>query len=261
MSKKTLFLTILLLIIALVGLIFGVLTFYRFYVIQNLYGKIHENVKKDNYYMKTIIKTADDSTSTTEAYYREGVGKLVAENGVYTWVDGEYAYMVDEENKQVYVLNIENENLGLVSYDMFANIVPGYNKNIFNRLFIAGNLKNTIEMPSSSNSNSYIIKTSDKTATKTIWLNEKGTPYKGEVLFKNGEKVTYEYDIKFNNVTLKNIELPRIDSYKIIDADTKETVLDNTNNINSNATDLNNTSNVTDLNNTSNITDLNNASN
>ena len=225
MNKKVLVLIIIGIILAVIGFIFGGLTIYRFCVIQNIYGKINENVLKENYYLKTTV-VSKNNNSTTESYYRNGVGKLIAENGIYTWADGEYAYLVDEENKDVYVLNIENENLGLVSADMFASIVPGFNRNIFERLIIAGNLKNTIKKSKENEKKCYIIKVSDENSVKTIWLNEKATPYKGEVQFNNGEVFKYEYEIKFNSVTLKDIELPQIDDYTVVDAETNEIIQD-----------------------------------
>ncbi len=227
MDKKTLFLIIFIFIVVIIGLIFGIITFYRFFLIQNINGKLYENIEKDNYYLKTEVKSYDGNVSVTEAYYRDGVGKLVAENGVYTWADGEYAYMIDEANKKAYVLDIKNENLGLVSYNMFATVIPSFNKSFFERLFIAGNLKNTIKKTKENGSVYYIIKVSDENVTREIWLNEKATPIKGQLLFEDGKIINYEYNIKFNEVKLKDIELPRVDDYTVIDTETNEVVLDN----------------------------------
>ena len=229
MNKKVFILMSVGIVFAIIGIIFGSITIYRFCLLQSLYGRIHENVLKGNYYLKTTV-ISDDSNSSTEAYYRDGVGKLVAENGVYTWADGEYAYLIDEENKEAYILNIENENLGLVSYDMFAVLVPGYNKSFFERLIIAGNIKNTLKQTKDDGKKCYIIKVNDNNVTRTIWLNEKATPYKGEVVFNNGKIFKYEYNIKFNQVTLKSIELPRIDDYKVVNAETNEIIQDPKNN-------------------------------
>ena len=200
MNKKVFILMSVGIVFAIIGIIFGSITIYRFCLLQSLYGRIHENVLKGNYYLKTTV-ISDDSNSSTEAYYRDGVGKLVAENGVYTWADGEYAYLIDEENKEAYILNIENENLGLVSYDMFAVLVPGYNKSFFERLIIAGNIKNTLKQTKDDGKKCYIIKVNDNNVTRTIWLNEKATPYKGEVVFNNGKIFKYEY-----NSLIKSVE-------------------------------------------------------
>ena len=99
MSKKIKFLIILILIIALIGILSGVRAIKNVIVLNNAISKLEENLEKDNYYLKTIVK-ADGKTSKTETFYREGVGKSVTNDGVYTWVDGERAYMVDEQNKK-----------------------------------------------------------------------------------------------------------------------------------------------------------------
>ena len=114
MNKKFLFLLFFIFLIIIIGMIFGIITIYRFSILQDISRKINDNIKKDNYHMTTTVTSDDGTTNTTEAFYRNNVGKLVASNGIYTWADGEYAYMVDEEKKTVYLLNINNENIGLV---------------------------------------------------------------------------------------------------------------------------------------------------
>ena len=113
---------------------------------------------------------------------------------------------------------------------MFAVLVPGYNKSFFERLIIAGNIKNTLKQTKDDGKKCYIIKVNDNNVTRTIWLNEKATPYKGEVVFNNGKIFKYEYNIKFNQVTLKSIELPRIDDYKVVNAETNEIIQEQKNN-------------------------------
>ena len=132
MNKKLIIFIFLIFIFIIIGLVFGFLTIYRFSIVQ------------DNYHMITTVTSADGITTTTEVFYRDDVGKIIAENGVYTWADGEYAYMIDEDKKEVYVLNINTENIGLVSYDMFATIIPGYKKSFINNLLLSGDLKNKI---------------------------------------------------------------------------------------------------------------------
>ncbi len=225
MSKKVFIFIILFMILTVIGIIFGTISIYRIYNLQNIYGKLQENVLKDNYYMKTTIHTNDTDSSTTETYYRDGVGKLVANNGIYSWTDGEYAYMIDETNKVAYILDIKKENLGLVSYNMFANLVPGYTNNLFSRFLFAANLKNTVKKEKDENGNLfYVIGSQGENSKKTIWLNEKATPVKGEVAFKDGTKIRYEYEMKFNSVMLKDIDLPNIDDYKVIDAESNEVI-------------------------------------
>jgi hypothetical protein len=136
MSKKIKFLIILILIIALIGILSGVRAIKNVIVLNNAISKLEENLEKDNYYLKTIVK-ADGKTSKTETFYREGVGKSVTNDGVYTWVDGERAYMVDEQNKKVYNIEISKENSPmLVSNNMYISLIPGHSKSFFERLIL-----------------------------------------------------------------------------------------------------------------------------
>ena len=158
MNKKFVFFVLFIFLIIVIGLIFGIFTIYRFSIVQDISRKIEDNLKKDNYHMLTSVTDFDGNTTKTEAFYRDDVGKLIASNGVYTWADGEFAYMIDEEKKEAFILNIKNENIGLVSYDMFATVIPGYKSTIWNKLLIAGNYKNTIKKTKLENRDCFIIK-------------------------------------------------------------------------------------------------------
>ncbi len=232
MNKKFLFLLFFIFLIIIIGMIFGIITIYRFSILQDISRKINDNIKKDNYHMTTTVTSDDGTTNTTEAFYRNNVGKLVASNGIYTWADGEYAYMVDEEKKTVYLLNINNENIGLVSYSMFASVVPGYNNTIIERLFLAGNLNNKIKKSKLNDKDCFMIKIIDEKYNKTVWIDMvNAIPIKAEIEFDNGSKISYDYIIKFNETRLKDIELPSIDDYTLIDAENEEIIKDSSFNI------------------------------
>ena len=232
MNKKFLFLLFFIFLIIIIGMIFGIITIYRFSILQDISRKINDNIKKDNYHMTTTVTSDDGTTNTTEAFYRNKVGKLVASNGIYPWADGEYAYMVDEEKKTVYLLNINNENIGLVSYSMFASVVPGYNNTIIERLFLAGNLNNKIKKSKLNDKDCFMIKIIDEKYNKTVWIDMvNAIPIKAEIEFDNGSKISYDYIIKFNETRLKDIELPSIDDYTLIDAENEEIIKDSSFNI------------------------------
>ena len=232
MNKKFLFLLFFIFLIIIIGMIFGIITIYRFSILQDISRKINDNIKKDNYHMTTTVTSDDGTTNTTEAFYRNNVGKLVASNGIYTWADGEYAYMVDEEKKTVYLLNINNENIGLVSYSMFASVVPGYNNTIIERLFLAGNLNNKIKKSKLNDKDCFMIKIIDEKYNKTVWIDMvNAIPIKAEIEFDNGSKISYDYIIKFNETRLKDIDLPSIDDYTLIDAENEEIIKDSSFNI------------------------------
>ena len=110
MSKKIKFLIIMISLAIIIGLIFGIMAIYRFYVIQSIFKKIDENIEIKNYSLKTTLTNSKGEKTVTQVYYKDGIGKNIASNGVYTWVDEKDAYMVDEANNKLYVLDIEGEN-------------------------------------------------------------------------------------------------------------------------------------------------------
>lgn len=228
MNKKFVFFVLFIFLIIVIGLIFGISTIYRFSIVQDISRKIEDNLKKDNYHMLTSVTDFDGNTTKTEAFYRDDVGKLIASNGVYTWADGEFAYMIDEEKKEAFILNIKNENIGLVSYDMFATVIPGYKSTIWNKLLIAGNYKNTIKKTKLENRDCFIIKIVEDNYSKTVWIDTiNATPIKAEIEFNNGTKMSYNYEIKFNETRLKDIELPKIDEYTVVNTETNEIIMEN----------------------------------
>ena len=257
MNKKFLIFVFFLFFVFIISLIFGIFIMYRFSIVQDVSRKINENLKKDNYHMKTTITESDGSVTNTEVFYRNDVGKLIASNGIYTWTDGKYAYMIDEEKKEAYILNIENENIGLVSYDMYATVIPGYKESIGDKILIAGNLKNTIKKSEIDNKECFIIKIVSDNYSKTVWVDTiKATPIKAEIEFNNGNKINYSYEIIFNETRLKDIELPKINEYTVINTETNDVIMDN---VNINGEVNNNESNDSQLNNdSSNNINLNN---
>lgn len=254
MSKKLTLLIIIISFFVIIGLIFGIMAIYRFCVIQSIFGKIEENIGIENYYLKTTFINQKGEETVTEAYYREGIGKNIASNGVYTWVDGKDAYMVDEANKKIYILDIESENsISLVSNSMFASLVPGYNKNTFQRFLMACNLNIKIKSEKIDNKKYYVIEDSNQEAIKTVWISkDRKNPVKSKVRFKNGKTIEYKYELKFLVAKLKNVELPDISEYTLIDYETGDTILNKEENqINENTI---NVENVVDI---SNIIDSN----
>lgn len=77
MSKKMKFLIGLIITLVVIGLIFGILTIYRFYRLQNILSKVKENVEKENFYMETTIIN-NGVSKKTKSYYKDGVGKFVS---------------------------------------------------------------------------------------------------------------------------------------------------------------------------------------
>lgn len=229
MSKKLKFLIILITIIALIGLFCGIRAIRNIIILNKTISKLEENIEKNNYYLKTTMKSGEETT-ITEVYYNDGVGKNVSGSGVYTWVDGENAYMINENNKEAYKLEISKENSPLlVSNEMFMSLIPGNSKDIFSRLWIAGNFENSIKSEKVKDEKCYKISVKEGQALKSVWVTKsRGYPVKAEIQFSNGDVFEYEYDLKFYITKLKDIELPDLTEYKIYDYKTqKEIVEDN----------------------------------
>ena len=236
MSKGKKVLIVLIIAILVIGLVMGIRTIYGFNVLQKIFSKVEENIQKDNYYLKQTCQYNGEKT-TIEAYYRDGIGRYVAENGMYTWTNGEVAYMVNNENMTLDPLEIENA-VTLVSSDMFAYLIPGYKYNIFERIFLAGSLRNSIKTEKVGEDKCYVIKEEQEHSTKTVWINQKTmNPIKAEVEFKNGAKYEYTYQLAFTATKLTSIELD-ISKYTITNGN-EEAVTDIENSTENNTVNTN----------------------
>ena len=234
MSKKLKFLVIIISLAIIIGLIFGIMAIYRFCVIQSIFKRIDENIEIGNYSLKTTLTNKDGEKTVTQAYYKDGIGKNIASNGIYTWVDERDAYMVDEENNTIYVLDIEGENsISLVSDKMFASLVPGYNKSFFERILMACNLKVKIKPVKLNDQKCYMIEDNEQKAKKTVWVTkDRKNPIKAKIEFENGEAFEYDYELKFLATKLRDVELPDTKNYTLINYETGEVILDEKENVN-----------------------------
>lgn len=212
-------LKILLLIVAIIGFSFGIMTIVKFLKLKNIYKKIDTYVGYDSFYLKTIQETKDEKIET-EAYYRNGTSKQIASNGIYTWTDGERAYLVDEANSTIYTLSLEN-NISLVSYNMFAAPIQGYNSDIIDKIFLAGNVNTTIKKENIDGNDYYCIKTKENNAIKKVWVEKNSSKIKKATIeFSNGDVFNYEYELEFNSVRISDVSLPDITGYKLVNGET-----------------------------------------
>lgn len=227
MNKKTKILIGLLIAIILIGLFYGIATIYRFCRLQSIWSSLKENVNKNNFYIKTII-TNKGTSRTTETYYKEGVGKFVSEDGTYIWFDGTNAYSIDEENKKAIILNSE-ETIGVVNRESFASLYPGYTDGFFKRLILAGNFSNKIKTEYHNGKKCTVITIKEKEYEKKIWITKDlHNLIKAEIKFSNGDKYEYKYDLRFHSTQLRDIQLPDISEYTVIDSSTGKSVETNT---------------------------------
>ncbi len=216
MSKKMKFLINFIIILLIIGLVFGISTIVRFSKLQSIWSRVEENVEKENYYMETTIVNKGITTKT-KTYYKDGVGKFVSQNGTYIWFDGKNAYSVNETEKTMNMLN-PNEEIGVVYKESFASLYPGYSYNLFDKIMIAGNLSNTIKTQYFNGQKCIMIEIKDDVYTRTYWITDDfKNLVQAKITFTNGDVYEYKYDIKFHTTKLSDIELPNITEYTIID--------------------------------------------
>lgn len=213
----------LILIFVVIGLVFGIGTIYRFIKLQSIWSRVERNVEKDNYYMETTIINNGTSTKT-QSYYKEGTGKFISEDGSYIWFNGEYAYYINEASKTAKVLN-KDEEIGIVYKESFASLYPGYTSNFFERLLLAGDFSNKIKKQYYNGEKCIVITIEKENYTKTYWITDNlKNLVQAKIEFTNGDIYEYKYDIKFHATKLKDLELPDVSDYTVIDGATGEEV-------------------------------------
>lgn len=222
MSKKLKALLIIISIVVIIGLFFGISTIIRFFELNDIYNKIEKHIQKDNY---KIITTANDKDSVTKTitYYRDGIGKFVTNNGIYTWTDGTKAYVIDEENKEAKELDVRDEKKSktLISSNLLASLIPEYTNSFFDKIILAGNLKNTIKTETIDDEKCLKIEIKDENYIKTIWISKKtAAPVKSKIYFiESNETIETNYKITYQQTTLKDIELPDFTEYTVTKLD------------------------------------------
>lgn len=223
MSKKIKALTGLIVIIILIGLIFGIATIIRFCKLQNILNTVKENVEKNNFYLKTTIVN-NGKTQITETYYKNNVGKFISEDGTYIWFDGTNAYSIDEKNKIAIILN-SDEIIGVINNESFASLYPGYTAGFLKRIMIAGDFSNKFKTDYHNGKKCTIITIKENDYTKTFWITkDMKNLVKAELNFSNGDKYEYKYDLMFHLTQMRDIKLPDISEYKVIDSSTGEKI-------------------------------------
>lgn len=219
MKKKIKIVGIILLVIFLIStFIIGIKTFYKYNKLQTILNKVEYNITHNNYYIKTTTINKDEK-NTTETFYKDGIGKFVADNGVYTWFKGNEAYMINENEKTAYQMNSEKSNI-LVTKDTIGYLYPCYSESDYERFIFAGNLNNIIKKVKIDDEEYIYIRTEDEHCIRSYWIIEKWSELaKAKMEFPNGEVYDYEYDIKYTATTIKQTELPSFEGYTLKDAE------------------------------------------
>lgn len=224
MSKKMKILIGILIVLAVIGLIFGVITITRFIVLENILSDVQKNIEKENYNMKTMI-TNNGVVTTTYSYYRDGIGKFVYNNGIYIWYDGELALQVSEKVNEAILLSTIDGPIAVVGKESFATLYPGYSSNFFGRLMFAGDISNKIESELHNGKKCTVITIQEELCTKKYWIEKKSNKLiKAEAAFTNGDLYSYTYEINFNTTGIGDVELPDLSNYTIVDGKTNEEI-------------------------------------
>ena len=135
---------------------------------------------------------------------------------------------MDENNKEIIILDLE-KNIGLVNKKSFAALYPCYTKNFFERLVFAGDISNKFKTEYYNGEKCILIQIKEDGYTKSFWITEKFKDLvKAKVEFANGDTYEYKYKIQFHTTKLKDIELPDISEYKVINQSSGEELKTNT---------------------------------
>lgn len=215
MSKKLILGIIVTILIVIIGLTFGISSIVKFCKLQSIISNIKEDVAKDNYYIK-IKTTYNGNISETETFYKEGVGKLVSESGVYTWTDGETAYLIDENQKSAQKLSTEDNIQLLVTSTRLASLYPTISKNVFQRFILMGSPENKIKTIEEDGEKYTYIEIKEENYTKSYWLEkDRDILVKAKLELSSGDVYEYEYEIKYHATKLKDVELPDLSTYTV----------------------------------------------
>jgi hypothetical protein len=213
MGKKytTLVIIIIVSIVAFAAL--GIMTIYRLSILQKVIAKNRSNAEINNYRLISKLTIGDQKeASSLTAYYKDGVGKIVVSNGLYTWSNGDRAYLIDDTNRIAYVQQIENAT-NLASYDYFMSSIPGYNS-FWSRVKMAFYWKNKVKKVDYEGQSCYLISKVEDKVEKTVWVNQNtGKVIRATIDFNGELTYTYEFDIQFNVTSTADVALPRMSDY------------------------------------------------
>lgn len=214
MDKKLLMRIIIVIILCFIGIIYGSYTTIKFLRLNNIYIGLEKLVSKENYSLTTVA-THKDSQTVTKILYKDGTGKMIAANGVYSWNKSGNVYIVDEEAKELNAITDESFS-GVVFNDSFARLVPGYSYNTIGRFVFAGDINNKIKTEKLGGVKYYKIETKDANSIKRIWISSTmNYLVKAEMEFPNGDIISYDYTIAFDETLDTQVSLPDITEYKL----------------------------------------------
>lgn len=214
MNKKLLIGIVIAIILCFIGLIYGSYTTIKFLRLNNVYKALEDHANRENFMLTTVAKYKDSETATV-MYYKDGVGKMLSANGIYTWNKDAMVYIVDEENEVLNMVTDESFS-GAVFKDSFAQLVPGYSYNTLGRLVFAADMNNKIKTEKVGNVKYYKIESKDENATKRIWISSTmNYLVKAEIEFPNGDMIEYDYTIKFEETLDSHVALPDLTEYTL----------------------------------------------
>ena len=176
-----------------------------------------EYIALENYYME-IKDTENDAI--TKVYYKDGIGKLIMPNGIYTWANGTEAYLVDDENKQIQ--SAEMDSSLLISNEYVGSMLPGYSKSALQKFVLAGDINTSVKLKNYDGIKYYMITANEEPKKTTIWI-QKDSLLLSQLNIELGDiQISYYYDITFDKVTNEDVKKPNIEEYTLVDVDVKQ---------------------------------------
>ncbi len=143
-----------------------------------------------------------------DVYYKDGVGKMITSDGKSTWTDGKEAYLID--NKSNEIQNLDFNSPMLISNEYVGSFVPGYSKDLFGKILLAGNLNTFIKIEKYENIKCYVIHTYENNIEKTIFFAYNNLlPIQANIKIGNIEQ-KYLYNITFDETTSEDIRKPEV---------------------------------------------------
>ncbi len=234
MSKKKFWMIVKMIIVALVAL-YIITVFRKIFILKKIYNETDMNISKDNYSMTiTMINEDGSEGKKTQSYYRDGRGKQIASNGVYTWTNQKYYFMIDENKKEISELNTEEytDSVGIITNATFATFIPGYFKTFGERVKMVLNPSTRIKTEQVDNEKCYKITVKESSDgyknTKKFWISKRDYTIKqSEIAIiskKDGSSsnLKYKYSITFLGVTVKDTDFITVTDYTMVNRETGE---------------------------------------
>ena len=200
-------------ILVLILLVVGIKSMYKLIVFDKIYKNADSVASIENYTM--VVKSKGDIENTTTLYYKNGVGRLVDQNGNYTWTDGAVIYVVDNVKKTVVKSNLDEKYKAVISKDSLVNMIPGYTSGLSGRIATELSLSTKVKTKRVYDQKYYVITSNNGEQQKTLWINKANLMPSQATVTVGDTTFTNNYEISFSNVKNEDIALGNFEGYSV----------------------------------------------